>query len=215
ARARSKSSQSIGPSGPGPLPPPPPPPSSPRRRGPRASQHDRQKAMIAGATRTAPSVTSYSRAMPTAIRSMPIAAMRTSSDSNGWRTAGGGPSRASSRPAGRIAAGTMAGTGICRVCLGRPLHFRVDRAEISVVLSGHERPQALVVLGARGAPLEVRAHVRDQLVGGLPGELELDVAVELLEAGLARQLRPLGPHEPVDQTVFGHGVMSLAASAAR
>jgi hypothetical protein len=34
----------------------------------------------------------------------------------------------------------------------------------------------------------VRSHARDRRVGVPPGQLELDVAVEVLEAPLARQL---------------------------
>ena len=46
-----------------------------------------------------------------------------------------------------------------------------------------------MVFVAGRAAFEVRAHARDLLVRGGAVELELDVAVELVEALLARQLR--------------------------
>ena len=49
-----------------------------------------------------------------------------------------------------------------------------------------------MVLIAGRAAFEMRAHTRDLLVGGCAGELELDVAVELVEALLAGQLGPAG-----------------------
>ena len=45
-----------------------------------------------------------------------------------------------------------------------------------------------MVLVTRGAALQVRSHDRDRRVGVPPRQLELDVAVEVLEALLARQL---------------------------
>jgi hypothetical protein len=39
-----------------------------------------------------------------------------------------------------------------------------------------------VLLGARGTPLEVGSHARNRRLRADAGELELDVAIELLEA---------------------------------
>jgi hypothetical protein len=67
-----------------------------------------------------------------------------------------------------------------------------------------EGTEAEVLLVAGLAALEVRAHAGDQLVGAaaaLP-ELELDVAVELLEALLAAQLGA-GRPEQASQGVVG------------
>jgi hypothetical protein len=46
---------------------------------------------------------------------------------------------------------------------------------------------------AGGATLEVRTHPRNHVVGVRAGKLQLDVAIELLEAFLATELRPFGP----------------------
>jgi hypothetical protein len=47
-----------------------------------------------------------------------------------------------------------------------------------------------VLLAARRAPRKVLAQARDCRGGVLAGELELDVAVDLVEAHLAADLRP-------------------------
>ena len=47
------------------------------------------------------------------------------------------------------------------------------------------------------------------------GELELDVAVEFVEALLARQLRTGRAEESRDEGGFGHGVASVSAPAPR
>ena len=47
-----------------------------------------------------------------------------------------------------------------------------------------------MVFVACWAALEMRAHTRNLLVSVSVGELELDVAVQLVEAPLAGQLRP-------------------------
>ena len=60
--------------------------------------------------------------------------------------------------------------------------------------------QAVVVFRAGGAALEVGAHARDRRVGVGAGELELDVAVELLEALLAAELRAAGAGQAREQT---------------
>jgi hypothetical protein len=54
------------------------------------------------------------------------------------------------------------------------------------VVGDHERAQALVVLAARRASLEVGAEAGEMRVGA--GELELHVLVEKLEALLAGDL---------------------------
>ena len=46
-----------------------------------------------------------------------------------------------------------------------------------------------MLLAAGGAPGQVGAHPGDQRVGVPPGQLGLDVAVELVEAGVAAELR--------------------------
>jgi hypothetical protein len=56
-----------------------------------------------------------------------------------------------------------------------------------------------VVFVACWAALEMLAHARDLLVGVSVGELELDVAVELVEAPLARQLGPRRSEEPGEE----------------
>src|SRR4051794_23297106 len=56
------------------------------------------------------------------------------------------------------------------------------------VVGGHQREEALVVLLAGRAALEVSAHPRHRRVGVGAGQRQLDVAVELLEALLAGQL---------------------------
>src|SRR3954447_17928057 len=52
-----------------------------------------------------------------------------------------------------------------------------------------QRAQALVLVTAGRAALEVRRHARHAGVGGRPAQLQLDVRVELLEALVAAQLR--------------------------
>ncbi len=54
------------------------------------------------------------------------------------------------------------------------------------MLGGEQGVEAVVVLGAGGAPFEVGVHAGDGGVGVAAGELEFDVAVEVLEA-LARR----------------------------
>ena len=53
--------------------------------------------------------------------------------------------------------------------------------------------EALVLLAAGRAALEVGAQSGNRRVGVVAGELELDVAVELVEALVAADLRPAGP----------------------
>jgi hypothetical protein len=59
-------------------------------------------------------------------------------------------------------------------------------------LAEQELAEAVAILGARRAPLEVGTHSRDCRVRVRPAELELDVTVELVEALLTCQLRPGG-----------------------
>ena len=56
-----------------------------------------------------------------------------------------------------------------------------------------------MVLIAGRAAFEVRVHARDLLVRGGAGELELDVAVEFVEALLAGQLRTGWAEESLDE----------------
>jgi hypothetical protein len=53
-----------------------------------------------------------------------------------------------------------------------------------------------VLLAARRAAVEVSAQTGDRRVDVFPRELELDVAVELLEAHLAADVRLGGTEEP-------------------
>ena len=58
-----------------------------------------------------------------------------------------------------------------------------------------------MLLGTGGATLEVGPHARHGRVGVLSGELQLDVAVELEEALLAPDLRPIRAEEAEDEVV--------------
>ena len=60
-------------------------------------------------------------------------------------------------------------------------------------IAADERAQALVLLAAGGAAVEMGAQARERGVGVLAGELELDVAVELVEAVVAADLGLAGP----------------------
>ena len=68
-------------------------------------------------------------------------------------------------------------------------------------------PEAVVVLVAGGASLEVRTHARDRLVRILAGKLQLDISIELLEALLAAQLGPSGPSSARSSVVIVASVM--------
>src|SRR6059058_1584141 len=70
------------------------------------------------------------------------------------------------------------------------------RRRESILLAGDEVAEAAEVLGAGGAALEVGVHAGDPRIGRLAGERQLDVAVELLEALLAGQLRSAGAEDP-------------------
>src|SRR4051794_41891234 len=56
-------------------------------------------------------------------------------------------------------------------------------------LAGDERAQALVVLPARGAALQMRGHAGDRGLGIAAGELGADELAEALQALLAADLR--------------------------
>jgi hypothetical protein len=62
-------------------------------------------------------------------------------------------------------------------------------------LRSQEGEQLVVLLLARGATVEVRAHPRVLARGVDAGQLELDVAVELAEALLAPQLPLVGSEQ--------------------
>src|SRR3954463_2045137 len=70
------------------------------------------------------------------------------------------------------------------------------RPQESIPLAGDEVAEAAEVLGAGGAAFEVRPHAGNPRVGRLARQRQLDVAVELLEALLARQLRGVGAEDP-------------------
>src|SRR5919197_1009426 len=64
-----------------------------------------------------------------------------------------------------------------------------------------QRAQAEVLLVAGGAALEMRSQPRDLLLGIRAGDLELDVAVELLEALVAGHLGAGGPQQASQESV--------------
>src|SRR5579872_664167 len=68
-------------------------------------------------------------------------------------------------------------------------------------LAGEQRAEAHVILATGRAALEVRAHARNRRVGIAAVELELDVAIELLEALIAAELRACGTGEARDQAI--------------
>src|SRR4051812_76928 len=67
------------------------------------------------------------------------------------------------------------------------------RPPLSIPFAADEVAQAAEVFGAGGAALEVGVHAGDARIGRLAAEGQLDVAVELLEALLAGQLRGAWP----------------------
>jgi hypothetical protein len=79
---------------------------------------------------------------------------------------------------------------------------------------GRERAQALVLLSAGGAALEVRAHAGDRAVRVAAGELQVDVLVEEVEAVVAADLGPVGAEQP-DAVIAGHRVPSTASRSLR
>src|SRR5262249_12270842 len=62
-------------------------------------------------------------------------------------------------------------------------------------LAGEEGLQAEVVLAAGRTAVEVRPHAGDRVVGRSTLELDLDIAVELVEALLAAELGLLGAQQ--------------------
>src|SRR5919201_5725596 len=87
------------------------------------------------------------------------------------------------------------------------------------LLPADERAQALVLLAAGGAAVEVGAQSGHDRVRVLAGELELDVLVELREALVAADLRRRGPEQPSERLLqirpFAHlpSLPSHASSA--
>ena len=63
-----------------------------------------------------------------------------------------------------------------------------------------ERVQALVLFAAGGAPCQVRPEVGDRGVRVAAGDFELDVAVKLLEADVAPDLRRGRLEEPSERS---------------
>jgi hypothetical protein len=73
----------------------------------------------------------------------------------------------------------------------RPRVARADELAVyagAADLSTGEEQQALVILIAGRAAVEMGPHARHPRLGVLAGELEVDVAVEFVEALLAAQL---------------------------
>src|SRR3954468_13387465 len=79
-----------------------------------------------------------------------------------------------------------------------------NRRRESIPLAGDEVAEAVEVLGAGGAAVEVGAHTRDAVVGCIAGERQLDIVVELLEAPLAGQLRRTGTEAPAENLIALH-----------
>src|SRR5215211_9153577 len=71
----------------------------------------------------------------------------------------------------------------------------------SIPFLGDEVAEAAEVFGAGGTAFEVGVHAGDPRLGGLVGQGQLDVAVELLEALLAGQLRGPGAEDPPQDRV--------------
>src|SRR3954452_6090598 len=92
-----------------------------------------------------------------------------------------------------------------------------DAVAFAVALvGGHQREEALVVLLAGRTALEVSAHARHRRFGVGARQRQLDVAVELLEALLAGQLRPGGAEDAAQaQQVVVLGVAHEDASGSR
>ena len=80
------------------------------------------------------------------------------------------------------------------------------------LVAADEGAQALVLLAARGAPCQVRAEPGDGGIDVGAGQLELDVAVELVEAGIAADLR-LGWSEQTAECVVEVGAFAHVASS--
>ena len=89
---------------------------------------------------------------------------------------------------------------------------QAGRLGLGRLVAADEGAQALVLLAARGAAGEMRAQPGNGGVGVFAGELELDVAVELVEADIATDLRLGGAEHAAECTVavrtFGHVVSS-------
>jgi hypothetical protein len=73
----------------------------------------------------------------------------------------------------------------------RPM--RLPSGAAGVGLRADQCYEAVVVILASGAALEVRSHARDRRVGVSSAELELDVVVEVLEAPRRSALGPAAP----------------------
>ena len=70
--------------------------------------------------------------------------------------------------------------------------------ELEDLLAAYQRAQAFMFLPAGWAALEVGAQTRNRGVGVLAGNLELDVAVEFLKAGIAADVWPHTSKEPAE-----------------
>src|SRR3954451_24298078 len=80
-----------------------------------------------------------------------------------------------------------------------------------------QRAQTFVLFRARGTADEVGAQARDELVGGSACELELDVAVELLEALVAADLGLAAAEQALERRIevaAGHSFTSGNPAAA-
>ena len=109
----------------------------------------------------------------------------------------------------------------CRLTRARrrqalPRLRRRSREPLESLLAADERAQALVLLAAGGATLEMGAKPRDRGVRVLARQLELDVLVEEREALVAAHLGPARAEQPAERLLeiwaFGHVASSSHSS---
>src|SRR5918994_1571300 len=81
---------------------------------------------------------------------------------------------------------------------GLELEQAARAAPLQSLLAANQGVQALVLLTAGGAAIEMRAQTGDRRVCVLASELQFDVAVELVEADIAADLRPDGAQEAAE-----------------
>jgi hypothetical protein len=79
-------------------------------------------------------------------------------------------------------------------------------------LSADEVPEALVLLAACGAALEVSTKAGDRGVDVGAGQFQLDIPVELLEAGVAADLRLGGAEKALERVVRDGTLRHIASS---
>jgi hypothetical protein len=84
------------------------------------------------------------------------------------------------------------------------------------VVGSYEGAKAAVLLVARLAAIEMGAHAVDERIRSVwtVFELDLDVAVEVLEALFARKLRAVGPEQPSQEVVVRGAVVAHRSPSA-